>query len=84
MSKYENKIVRNRPSPKNEDQYIKAYKELNPKAAKIDNKDISAVKTKNGVNGHVLLNQSVNRSKDTNYHRGEDFIPDTELRKKIK
>ena len=57
---------------------------MNPNACKSDGKDISAVKTKNGVAGHALLNQSVNRSNDRNYHRGENFIPDTELRKEMK
>lgn len=84
MSKPENKIVKNRPSPKNEPDYIKAYKEMNPSTAKPDGKDIAAVRTKSGVSGHALMKPSDNRSKDKDYHRGEDFIPDTELRKKMK
>ena len=84
MSKYDNKIVRNRTSPKNENKYINAYKEMNPSAAKPDGKDIAAVRTKSGVSGHALMKPSDNRSKDRNFHRGEDFIPDTELRKQMK
>ncbi len=84
MSEMNNKLVKNRPSPKRETEFIRAYKEMNPSAAKPDGKDIAAVRTKNGVSGHALLSQSINRGKDTNYHRGEDFISDTELRKRMK
>lgn len=84
MPKTDNRIVKNRVSPKNENAYIKAYKEMYPSAKKPDGKDIAAVRTKNGVAGHALLSQSANRSKDTEYHRGENFIPDTELRKHMK
>ena len=84
MSKLENRIVKNRPSPKNESAYIRAYKEVNPSATRPDGKDIAAVRSKNGVAGHALMKPSDNRSKDRDYHRGEDFIPDTELRKKMK
>lgn len=84
MAKYANKIVKNRPSPKNESSYIEAYKQANPSAKKADGKDISAVTTKSGEKGHALLKQSVNRGKDNNYHIGEDFISDKELRQKKK
>lgn len=84
MNKPENKLVKNRPSPKNEDDYIRAYKQANPSAAKSDGKDIAAVRTKSGVSGHALMKPSNNRSKDKDFHHGEDFIPDTELRKKMK
>ena len=77
-------VVKNRPSPKNEDDYIRAYKQANPSAAKSDGKDIAAVRTKSGVSGHALMKPSDNRSKDKDFHRGEDFIPDTELIKKMK
>ena len=83
MKKYENKLVQNRPSPKNEEKYKSAYKELNKSANKPDNKDIAAVRAKNGVLGHALMKQSDNRSRDKNYHRGESFIPDDELKKRI-
>lgn len=84
MSKYANKIVRNRKSPSNEADFINAYKELNPKAGKKDSFDIAAVRTLDGTPGHALLNQSINRSKDKNNHIGQNFIPDTELKKQIK
>ena len=80
MAKFENKYVQNRKSPKNEDKLIAQYKKLNPTACKSDNYDIAAVKTKNGVNGHALLNESINRSKDKHFHIGKDFISDKELK----
>ena len=83
-NKYQNKIVTNRKSPANEQAYIDAYKAMNPKATKSDKLDISAVRSKDGTPGHALLNQSINRSKDTNAHRGQDFIPDKDLRKMMK
>ena len=83
-NKYPNRIVVNVKSPKNERDYIEAYKQLNPKANKPDGKDIAAVKTPNGEYGHVLLNENVNRSKDKNPHRGESFISNDELRKQMK
>ncbi len=84
MSKLQNKIVVNRKSPANEDSYIKGYKELNPKAYKKDDLDIAAVKTKNGIKGHALMKQNINRSKDKNPHIGQDFIPDEVIRKQFK
>ncbi len=79
----ENKIAKNRTSPKNENQYIEAYKELNPKANKHDNYDIAAVIAKDGTRGHGLLLDEINRGHDTDYHRVKSFIPDTELKKKF-
>ena len=84
MGKYPNKIVTNRKSPSNERAYISAYKELNPTARKSDKLDVAAVKTKNGVYGHTLMNQSANRSKDRNNHVGQGFISDKELRRQMK
>ena len=84
MSKPQNRIVKNRPSSKNEVDYIRAYKQVNPSAEKPDGKDIAAVRTKSGVSGHALMKPSNNRSKDKDFHRGENFIPDTELRKMMK
>lgn len=81
--KYPNKIVYNRKSPKNEDEYIDAYNKINHRSKKDDNLDVSAVITKNGDRGHALLNQSKNRSKDDEAHIGKNFIPDDILRKKI-
>lgn len=83
MQKPVNKIVTNRKSPKNEQDYIQAYIKQNPSAKKKDNFDISAVKDKTGIPGHALLNQEHNRSKDKNPHRGQDFIPDSQLKKDI-
>lgn len=84
MSKYPNKIVRNRKSPSNEADLINAYKELNPRACKKDNLDIAAVRAKDGTPGHALLNESFNRSKDKGNHIGQNFISDKELKKQIK
>jgi hypothetical protein len=84
MPKFENRIVKNRPSPKNEDDYIDAYLDANKKANRKDGLDVSAVRAKDGTLGHALLKQDDNRSKDHEYHRGEGFIEDKELRKKMK
>lgn len=70
----------NRKLPANEQAYIDAYKAMNSKATKSDNFDISAVRLKDGTPSHALLKQSINRSKDTNAHRGQVFIPDKDLR----
>lgn len=83
MAKYANRIVTNRRSPTNESKYIAAYKEMNPKA-RSDGLDIAAVRTKDGRCGHALLTESANRSKDNKNHIGQNFIPDSELRKKMK
>lgn len=79
----ENKIARNRRSPRNEDDYIEAYLVFNPAARKKDGMDISAVITKDGTPGHGLLNKSINRSHDKEYHRVTNFVPDSELKKKM-
>lgn len=79
----DNKIAKNRPSPKNEDSYIAAYLKQNPGAKKQDGMDISAVKAKDGTNGHGLLPQDINRSHDKNYHRVINFIPDSKLKKDL-
>ncbi len=84
MAKYPNRIVTNRKSPRNESDYINAYYKMNPSAKIKDNKDISAVRAKDGTLGHALLHQSVNRSKDKGHHIGQDFISDKELRDKFK
>lgn len=84
MTDYKNRKVINRPSPKNEDAYIRTYGQLNPSAKRNDKYDISAVRAQDGTPGHALLPQGVNRSKDRDVHIGKDFIPDSELRKKMK
>ena len=84
MAKYPNRVVTNRRSPSNENAYRQAYGEMNPSARRRDHYDISAVRAKDGTPGHALLPQSVNRSKDRDNHIGRSFIPDRELRKKMK
>lgn len=84
MKKSINKIVVNRTSPRNEQDYINAYKQVNPKSKKEDHMDIAAVKTKEGNAGHALLNQNINRGKDNKPHIGKAFVSDSELRKVIK
>ena len=79
-----NKIVKNRPSPKNEKDYVDAYKKQNPSSKKSDKLDVSAVETKNGEKGYALTNESINRSHDTNYHVGKDYISEKDLKKIIK
>jgi hypothetical protein len=84
MTKAKNRIVTNRKSPKNERNYIESYLAQNPSAKKRDNLDVSAVKDKTGTRGHALLKQEINRSKDGKPHRGQAFIPDSQLNKTIK
>ncbi len=84
MTKYPNRIVTNRKSPSNEADSINAYNELNLRACRKDNLNISAVRTKDGTPGHALLNQSINRSKDRENHIGQNFVLDKELKKQIK
>lgn len=84
MSKYPNKLVTNRKSPKNEKDYIKAYQELNKQSIKKDNLDIAAVRAKDGTLGHALLKESVNRSKDNQLHIGLNFICDKKLLEHMK
>ena len=76
-----NVLGKNRPSPLNEKDYIEAYKKLNPYALKDDTLDIAAVISLDGIKGHGLLPQGINRSHDDKLHRVIDFIPDSELRK---
>lgn len=80
----DNRIARNRKSPSNEDKYIEAYLMKNPSAKKNDGFDIAAVITKDGTKGHGLLSEKYNRSHDKNNHVVKDFIPDSELKSKIK
>lgn len=77
----ENKIGKNRTSPKNEADYIESYIKENPAAKKKDGMDIAAVITKDGTKGHGLLSEDINRSHDKDYHRVVDFIPDSKLKK---
>ena len=84
MNNYPNKNVKNVKSPKNEKQYINAYKELNPSADKKDNLDVAAVVSASGERGHALVHQKHNRSHDTNYHRWQNFISNSELRNHMK
>ena len=83
MAHYENRIVKNRKSPANEAELINAYKDMVPKSKRPDHYDIAAVTAKDGTKGHVMLNESINRSKDREYHRGQNFVPDSELKKHI-
>ena len=81
----ENKIAKNRKSPKDEPQLAAVYKQLNKSASKLnDGLDIAAVTAKDGTKGFGLLPEKFNRSKDNNFHRVKDFIPDSELKKAIK
>jgi len=80
----ENRLARNRKSPKNEDDMIQAYIQKNPSAKKADGKDIAAVVTKNGTRGHGLMSEKHNRSRDSGLHRVEAFISDSELKSKSK
>jgi len=78
----ENRIATNRKSPPNEKDYIRAYLEANPSAArKGDGLDIAAVKTKDGTTGYGLLAEKFNRSRDNEFHRVKDFISTAELKK---
>jgi len=79
-----NKIVKNRPSPKNEQAIVDAYQKQNPSSKKSDKLDVSAVETKNGEKGYAFMNESINRSHDKNYHIGKDYISEKELKKIIK
>jgi hypothetical protein len=83
MPKPVNKIVINRKSSNIEPDYIQAYVKQNPSAKKKDGLDIAAVRDKDGTPGHALMNPEHNRSKDKNPHRGQDFIPDSQLKKDI-
>ena len=71
--------AKNRPSPWNEDDYIRAYKKAIPNASSEDCLDIAAVITRDGIYGHALMNQSNNRSRDDDYHLCYHFVSDNEL-----
>lgn len=60
----ENRIGKNRKSPLNEADYIKAYLKKNPSAKKSDQYDVSCVQSKDGTKGHGLLPKEINRSHD--------------------
>ena len=49
-----------------------------------DGYDISAVVAKDGTKGHALVLESANRSKDRDKHIGKNFVPDSELKKRMK
>ena len=81
----ENRLAKNRTSPKNETELIQAYLQQNPSAKKADDGfDVAAVTAKNGTRGHGLMAEELNRSRDNDYHRVKDFIPDNELKNAIK
>ena len=80
----ENKLAKNRKSPKNESELIQAYIQKNPSAKKADGLDVAAVTAKDGTRGHALMQEKHNRSRDTDYHRVKDFIPDSTLNKSKK
>lgn len=84
MGKLPNKIVINRKSPANEQDYINAYKQVNKAANRKDGMDIAAVRTLSGETGHVLLKADINRSKDRDHHIGQGYVSDKELRKHMK
>ena len=80
-----NKIVRNRPSPKNEQERIEAYKRI----CDLGNKhrgDISSVVTKSGEKGMVILPRKINRSgsNDRDWHIGKNYLPNSVINKELK
>jgi len=77
----ENRIAKNRKSPKNEAELIQAYIQKNPSAKKADGLDVAAVTAKDGTRGHGLMPEKHNRSRDADFHRVKDFIPDSALTK---
>jgi hypothetical protein len=77
----ENRLAKNRQSPKNESDLIHAYKQQNPSAKRVDGMDIAAVITKDSTRGHGLMTEEHNRSHDRDYHRVKDFISDSMLKK---
>lgn len=78
---YNTVLAKNRPSPVNEDDYRRAFKKVVPEANHEDHYDIAAVVTQFGSVGHALMNESDNRSKDSNFHLCKHFVSDDELRK---
>ena len=78
------KYVKNRKSPKNETDYIRAYKNLVKAARKSGDKlDVSAVTSFWGTKGYALLPQKHNRSRRGGYRRGKKFIPAKKLEKAV-
>ena len=77
----ENRICKNRKSPRNEQDFIDAYKRLNPSIRKNDGLDIAAVVTKDNKIGHAQIPQDINRSHDDKYHVGKGFVEDAILKK---
>ena len=73
-------FAKNRQSPWNEDEFIEAYKKVVPESEKKDNYDIAAVITYDGYYGHAMMNESDNRSHDSQYHYCYNFVSDDELR----
>lgn len=84
MAKYPNRVVTNRRSPSNEAALNNIYRQLVPQANRKDGYDISAVVAKDGTKGHALVLESANRSKDRDKHIGKNFVPDSELKKRMK
>lgn len=84
MNKIETKncLAKNRKSPNNEKDLIRAYKYLVTNGKSVRGYDVSCVTDKNGVRGHGLLTSENNRSKDTSFHRCKKFVSDKELRNK--
>ena len=80
----ENRLAKNRTSPKKEDEFIAAYKQLNKSAMKLnDGLDVAAVTTKDGTKGYALMLEKFNRSKDRELHRTKDFIPLSDVKKQM-
>lgn len=84
MAKYENRVVTNRRSPSNEAALNNAYRQLVPQSTRKDGYDIAAVTAKDGTKGHAMVLESANRSRDKENHIGKNFVPDSELKKRIK
>ena len=78
-----NKIVRNRPSAKNEQERIEAYKRKCD-LGDTHRGDISSVVTKSGEKGMAILPSKINRSNDRDWHRGKNYLPDSVINKELK
>lgn len=79
MIKPVNKIGVNRASPPSEPKYVDTYRNI---IKNTHGKDVSAVNV-NGVPGYGLLPPEINRSRDRENHRIEDFISSADLRKEM-
>jgi hypothetical protein len=80
-----NRHAKNRPSPKNEAEHIEAYKQINKSANKLgDGLDIAAVTTRSGEKGYGLMKEEHNRNRDKDFHVVKDFVPVSEIKKKMK